>query len=87
VLAVVELPPPTAGVRIIGKGGSAGFSRQAYDSLPDVSGSAKTVKLEDLSLRKEIPPERFEGRFELLKGINGSMPDLEKAVGESRGDE
>jgi hypothetical protein len=48
---------------------------------------AKPVKLDDLSLRKEIPAERLKDRFELLKGINGSMPDLEKALGEFAVDE
>ena len=27
-----------------------------------------------------MPPERLKDRFELLKGINDSMPDLEKAL-------
>jgi len=31
------------------------------------------VTLEDLSLRKDMPKERLKDRFELLKGINGSM--------------
>jgi hypothetical protein len=48
---------------------------------------AKPIKLEDLSLRKEVPPERLKDRFELLKGINGSMPGLEKALGDYAVDE
>ena len=34
----------------------------------------------DLALRADVSPERLKDRFALLKGINGSMPDLEKAV-------
>src|SRR5437763_16516200 len=40
----------------------------------------KPNKLEDLTLRKEVPPDRLKDRFAMLKGINGSMPDLEKAL-------
>ena len=29
---------------------------------------------------KEVPPDRLKDRFELLKGINDSMPDLEKSL-------
>src|SRR5205085_5288786 len=38
------------------------------------------IKLEDLTLRKEVPPDRLKDRFTMLRGINGSMPDLEKAL-------
>ena len=48
---------------------------------------AEKVTLDDLALRKEMPPERLKDRFELLKGINGSMPELEKALNESAVDE
>ena len=48
---------------------------------------AGKVTLDDLSLRKDIPPERLKERFELLKGINGSMPDLERALNKSAVDE
>ena len=82
VLPFVELPRPLQESGIIGKGGSAGFLGKAYDPYRMYQDPAKPLKIEDLSLRKEIPPERLKDRFELLKGINGSMPDLEKAVGE-----
>src|SRR5579862_5564708 len=87
VLPFVELPRPLQESGIIGKGGSAGFLGKAYDPYRMYQDPAKTVKLEDLSLRKDIPQERLKDRFELLKGINGSMPDLEKAVGEFAVDE
>jgi hypothetical protein len=87
VLRFVELPRTLQESGIIGKGGSAGFLGKAYDPYRMYQDPAKAVKLEDLSLRKEIPPERLKDRFELLKGINGSMADLEKAVGEFAVDE
>src|SRR5258707_8878746 len=48
---------------------------------------AKPVRLEALSLRKDIPPERLRDRFELLKGVNESMPDLQKALNDYAVDE
>ena len=34
-----------------------------------------------------MAPDRLKDRFELLKGINGSMPDLEKALNDYAIDE
>ena len=85
VLPFVELPRPLQESGIIGKGGSAGFLGKAYDPYRMYQDPAKPVKLEDLSLRKEIPPERLKDRFELLKGINGSMPELEEGAERIRG--
>jgi len=87
VLPFVELPRPLQESGIIGKGGAAGFLGKAYDPYRMYQDPAQKVTLEDLSLRKEIPPERLKDRFELLKGINGSMPDLEKALNASAVDE
>src|SRR3954452_20800632 len=86
-LPFVELPRPLQESVIIGKGGAAGFLGKAYDPYRMYQDPAEKVTLEDLSLRKEIPPERLRERFELLKGINGSMPDLEKALNASAVDE
>ena len=83
-LPFVELPRPLQESGVIGKGGAAGFLGKAYDPYRLYQDPAKPIKLEDLSLRKEIPPERLKDRFELLKGINESMPDLEKALEELR---
>src|SRR6516164_7624534 len=80
VLPFVELPRPLQESGIIGKGGAAGFLGKAYDPYRLYQDPAKPIKLEDLTLRKEVPPERLQDRFELLKGINESMPDLEKAL-------
>src|SRR5689334_2827105 len=79
-LPFVEMPRPLQESSVIGKGGSAGFLGKAFDPYRLYQDPAKPVKLEDLSLRKEVPPERLKDRFELLKGINDSMPDLEKAL-------
>src|SRR3954449_10986682 len=86
-LPFVELPRPLQESGIIGKGGAAGFLGKAYDPYRMYQDPAKPIKLEDLSLRKEIPPQRLKDRFELLKGINGSMPELEKALGDYAVDE
>src|SRR5271155_1065763 len=87
VLPFVELPRPLQESGVIGKGGSAGFLGKAYDPYLMYQDPAGKVTLEDLSLRKDIPPERLKERFELLKGINASMPDLEKALDKSAVDE
>ena len=80
VLPFVELPRPLQESGVIGKGGAAGFLGKAYDPYRMYQDPAKPLQIDDLSLRKDIPPERLKDRFELLKGINGSMPDLEKAL-------
>src|SRR5436190_8478256 len=86
-LPFVELPRPLQESGIIGKGGAAGFLGTAYDPYRMYQDPAEKVTLDDLALRKEIPPERLKDRFELLKGINGSMPELEKALKASAVDE
>src|SRR5579859_7668208 len=80
VLPFVELPRPLQESGVIGKGGAAGFLGKAYDPYRLYQDPAKPLQIDDLSLRKDIPPERLKDRFDLLKGINGSMPDLEKAL-------
>jgi hypothetical protein len=87
VLPFVELPRPLQESGIIGKGGAAGFLGKAYDPYRMYQDPAEPIKLEDLSLRKEIPAERLKDRFELLKGINESMPELEKALNAAAVDE
>lgn len=87
VLPFVELPRPLQESGIIGKGGAAGFLGKAYDPYRLYQDPAAEIKLEDLSLRKEIPPDRLRDRFELLKGVNGSMKDLEKALKDNAVDE
>ncbi len=80
VLPFVEMPRPLQESNVIGKGGAAGFLGKAYDPYRLYQDPNKPVKLDDLSLRKEVTPERLKDRLTLLKGINGSMPELEKAL-------
>ncbi|MBL8291998.1 MAG: DUF1501 domain-containing protein [Bryobacterales bacterium] len=79
-LPFVEMPRPLQESNVIGKGGAAGFLGKAHDPYRLYQDPNKTVRLDDLSLRSEVSPERFKDRFELLKGINGSMKELDKAV-------
>jgi hypothetical protein len=81
VLPFVELPRPLQESGIIGKGGAAGFLGKAYDPYRMYQDPVKPIQLDDLSLRKDVPADRLKDRFALLKGINGSMPELEKALG------
>ena len=87
VLPFVELPRPLQESGIIGKGGAAGFLGKAYDPYRLYQDPAEPIQLDDLSLRKEVPAGRLKDRFELLKGINGSMPELEKALNAAAVDE
>jgi uncharacterized protein (DUF1501 family) len=87
VLPFVELPRPLQESGIIGKGGAAGFLGKAYDPYRLYQDPARPIQLDDLALRKDVPPERLKNRFELLKGINGSMRDLEKALNDQAVDE
>jgi hypothetical protein len=79
-LPFVEMPRPLQESSVIGKGGAAGFLGKAYDPYRLYQDPNKPIDLGDLALRSDVPPERLKDRFYLLKGINGSMPELEKAV-------
>src|SRR5205085_5003070 len=79
-LPFIEMPRPLQESNVIGKGGSAGFLGKAYDPYRLYQDPNKEIRLDDLSLRAEVSPDRLRDRFTLLKGINGSMPELEKAV-------
>ncbi len=80
VLPFVELPRPLQESSVIGKGGAAGFIGKAFDPYRLYQDPAKDIQLDDLELRREVPASRLERRFDLLRGINSSMPALEKAV-------
>jgi hypothetical protein len=86
-LPFVEMTRPLQESNVIGKGGAAGFLGKAFDPYRLYQDPNKQIKLDDLSLRSEISQDRLKSRFELLKGINASMKDLEKAVGETAVDE
>jgi hypothetical protein len=79
-LPFVEMPRPLQESSVIGKGGAAGFLGKSYDPYRLYQDPNKPIQLGDLALRSDVSPERLKDRFYLLKGINGSMPDLEKAV-------
>ena len=74
------MPRPLQESSVIGKGGAAGFIGKEHDPYRLYQDPNKRIKLDDLALRRETPVQRLEDRFELLKGINNSMKDLEKAV-------
>ncbi|MBM3728616.1 MAG: DUF1501 domain-containing protein [Acidobacteria bacterium] len=76
----VEMPRPLQESSVIGKGGAAGFLGKAFDPYRLYQDPNQEVRLDDLSMRAEISPDRMRDRFELLKGINGSMKELDKAV-------
>lgn len=80
VLPFVEMPRPLQESNIIGKGGAAGFLGKAYDPYRLYQNPNEPIQLDDLTLRREVSEERLQDRFELLKGINGSMPELEKEL-------
>ncbi len=71
------MPRPLQESSVIGKGGVAGFLGKAYAPNRLYQDPHKPIQLGDLALRSDVPPERLKHRFYLL---NGSMPDLEKAV-------
>ena len=79
-LPFVILPRPTQESNVIGKGSSAGFLGAAYDPYYFYQDPNKEIKLDDLSMRKEVPKERLERRATLLKTVESQMPEMEKAV-------
>jgi len=79
-LPFVEMPRPLQESNVIGKGGAAGFLGKAHDPYRLYQDPNKEIRLDDLTLRPEVSPERLKDRFTLLKGINGSMKELDAAV-------
>src|SRR5881396_3182874 len=86
-LPFVEMPRPLQESNVIGKGGAAGFLGKAYDPYRLYQDPNRPIKIDDLALRSDVGEGRLKGRFELLKGINSSMKDLEKAVSSTAVDE
>ncbi len=80
-LPFVEMPRPLQESNVIGKGGAAGYLGKALDPYRLYQDPNKEIRLEDLTLRPEVSPDRLKDRFALLRGINGSMKELEQAVG------
>src|SRR5688500_15821461 len=79
-LPFVMLPRPLQESNVIGKGGTAGFLGAAHDPYYFYQDPNKEIKLDDLTLRKEVSKERLERRATLLKKVEEAMPDMEKAV-------
>jgi hypothetical protein len=79
-LPFVELPRPLQESSVVGKGGAAGFLGRAYDPYRLYQDPNKPIRIDDLALRSDVGSERLKTRFELRKGLNDSMKDLEKAV-------
>ena len=79
-LPFVLLPRPTQESNVIGKGSTAGFLGAAYDPYFFYQDPNKEIKLDDLTMRKDVPKERLDRRATLLKKVEEAMPDMEKAV-------
>jgi hypothetical protein len=79
-LPFVMLPRPLQESNVIGKGGTAGFLGPAYDPYYFYQDPNKEIKLDDLTLRKDVSKERLSRRAKLLDQVNAAMPDIEKAV-------
>ena len=79
-LPFVMLPRPLQESNVIGKGGTAGFLGPAFDPYYFYQDPAEKIKLDDLSMRSDVPKERLERRAALLKKIDAAMPEMEKAV-------
>src|SRR5713226_3979194 len=79
-LPFVMLPRPTQESNVIGKGSTAGFLGAGYDPYYFYQDPNKEIKLDDLTMRKDVPKERLERRATLLKKVEEAMPEMEKAV-------
>jgi len=86
-LPFVMMPRPLQESNVIGKAGTAGFLGRAFDpytlypSGDDLDMSKMDrINADDLALRPELTQGRLERRSRLRDLVNGSMPDVEKAV-------
>jgi hypothetical protein len=79
-LPFVMLPRPLQESNVIGKGGTAGFLGAAFDPYYFYQDPNAEIKLDDLTMRKEVSRERLERRASLLKQVESAMPEMEKAV-------
>src|SRR3989442_12671631 len=79
-LPFVLLPRPTQESNVIGKGSTAGFLGAAYDPYYFYQDPNKEIKLDDLTMRKEVHKERLARRATLLKNVEEAMAEMEKAV-------
>jgi hypothetical protein len=79
-LPFVMLPRPLQESGVIGKGGTAGFLGPAFDPYYFYQDPNGEIKLDDLTLRKDVSKERLQRRGSLLQKVNDAMPEIEKAV-------
>ncbi|MCI0537361.1 MAG: DUF1501 domain-containing protein [Verrucomicrobiales bacterium] len=79
-LPFVMLPRPLQESGVIGKGGTAGFLGPAFDPYYFYQDPNAEIKLDDLTLRKDVSKERLQRRGSLLQKVNEAMPEIEKAV-------
>ena len=79
-LPFVMLPRPLQESNVVGKGGTAGFLGPAYDPYYFYQDPNQEIKLDDLTLRKDVSKERLQRRAKLRERIDEAMPEMEKAV-------
>lgn len=86
-LPYVMMPRPLQESGVIGKGGTAGFMGRAYDPYTlyptgDDLDMAKMdrIRVDDLTLRAEIPQDRLARRAQLRETVNASLQELDRAV-------
>lgn len=86
-LPYVMMPRPLQESNVIGKAGTAGFLGRAYDPYylypPGNDMDMKKMdklRVDDLTLRKEVPQNRLARRAKLRDKINAGMKELDRAV-------
>jgi hypothetical protein len=86
-LPFVMMPRPLQESNVIGKAGTAGFLGRAYDPYylypaGDDMDMAKMdrIKVDDLTLRQDVPLDRLQRRASLRGTVNAGMKTLDRAV-------
>jgi len=86
-LPFVMMPRPLQESNVIGKAGTAGFLGRAYDPYylypaGDDMDMAKMdrIKVDDLTLRQDVPLDRLQRRASLRDTVNAGMKTLDRAV-------
>lgn len=86
-LPYVTMPRPLQESNVVGKAGNAGFLGRAFDpytlfpSGDDVDQTKMDrIKVDDLALRNELSKERLARRARMRELIDGTTPDVKRAV-------
>lgn len=86
-LPFVMMPRPLQESNVIGKAGTAGFLGRAFDPYylypaGDDMDMAKMdrIKVDDLTLRQDVPLDRLQRRASLRDTVNAGMKTLDRAV-------